>query len=259
MIYHKTYKHKNSKTWVVFVHGAGGSNVVWFRQLRDFKKHFNVLLVDLRGHGKSKKEYSKEEKYKFDEIALDVVHIMNHLNIAKAHFVGVSLGCIVIRGIDKLAPGRAESIIFSGAVIQFNYKIKGLLTVAKLLNSILPYMWLYRLNAWILIPSRKHTQSRKLFIKEAVKLGEKEFKRWLKMSGEIKQNLQEFLTKEASAPVLYLMGDRDHMFLPMVANLVKKHINSQLEIITNSGHVCNIDQPEIFNERSILFIKRISG
>ena len=78
------------------------------------------------------------------------------------------------------------------------------------------------------------------------------------MSGEIKQNLQEFLTKEASAPVLYLMGDRDHMFLPMVANLVKKHINSQLEIITNSGHVCNIDQPEIFNERSILFIKKYS-
>ena len=59
MLYHKTFKHKKSETWVVFVHGAGGSNVVWFRQLREFKKHFNVLLVDLRGHGKSKKEYSK--------------------------------------------------------------------------------------------------------------------------------------------------------------------------------------------------------
>ena len=62
MLYHKTYKHSNSKTWVVFVHGAGGSNAVWFRQLREFKKHFNVLLVDLRGHGKSKKHYSQEEK-----------------------------------------------------------------------------------------------------------------------------------------------------------------------------------------------------
>jgi len=49
------------------------------------------------------------------------------------------------------------------------------------------------------------------------------------------------------------------MFLPMVSNLVKKHFNSQLEVIQNSGHVCNIDQPEIFNERSIQFIKSISG
>lgn len=258
MIYHKTFRHKSSKTWVVFVHGAGGSNVVWFKQLRDFKKHFNVLLVDLRGHGKSKKQYSKSEKYKFDEIAWDIIHTMDHLQIEKAHLVGISLGCIIIRAIDKLAPGRAESIILGGAIVQFNRKIKGLVSVAKLLNSILPYMWLYRLNAWILIPSKKHAQSRKLFISEAMKLGKNEFSKWLKMSNEIKTNLQEFLVKEASAPVLYLMGERDHMFLPMVDNLVKKHMNSKLEVIDNSGHVCNVDQPEAFNQRSIQFIKSVS-
>ena len=259
MLYHKTFEHKNSKTWVVFVHGAGGSNIVWFRQLREFKKHFNVLLVDLRGHGKSKDKYTKEEIYKFDEIALDVIHTMDHLKIKKAHFVGISLGCIIIRAMDKLAPGRAESIILGGAIIQFNVKIKALVSVGKLLSSILPYMWIYRINAWILIPSKKHVQSRNLFIKEAMRLGEQEFKKWLKMTTEIKGNLQEFIIKEASVPVLYLMGERDHMFLPMVTNLVKKHFNSQLEVIRNSGHVCNLDQPEEFNERSIQFIKSISG
>lgn len=255
MIYHKTFRHKKSDTWVVFVHGAGGSNAVWFRQLRDFKKHFNVLLIDLRGHGKSKGNYSKEEIYQFDAIAMDVVEIMDHLKIAQAHFVGISLGCIIIRAIDKLAPGRAQSIILGGAVIQFNTKIEALLTMGKLLHFILPYMWLYRLNAWILIPSKKHAQSRKLFISEAIKLGRHEFKKWLRMSSEIRKNLNEFLRKEASAPVLYIMGDRDHMFLPMVTNLVKNHINSKLEVIRNSGHVCNIDQPELFNERSISFIQ----
>jgi pimeloyl-ACP methyl ester carboxylesterase len=259
MIYHKAFKHKTSGTWVVLVHGAGGSNAVWFKQLRDFKKHFNVLVFDLRGHGKSKEHYTQAEIYKFNEIAMDVIQIMDHLKIEKAHFVGISLGCIVIRAIDKLAPGRAESIILGGAVIQFNKKINTLVNTAKLLQSILPYMWLYRINAWILIPSKKHAQSRKLFIQEAIKLGKHEFKKWLRMSGEIKDNLQEFLIKEASAPVLYIMGDGDHMFLPMVSNLVKKHINSKLEIIRNSGHVCNLDQPDEFNERSIQFIKTISG
>jgi pimeloyl-ACP methyl ester carboxylesterase len=244
---------------VVFVHGAGGSNVVWFRQLRDFKKHFNVLLVDLRGHGRSKAHYSEEEMYRFEEIALDVVKTMDHLHIEKAHFVGISLGCIIIRVIDKVAPGRAESIILGGAIVQFNNRINVLLNIAKLLNSILPYMWLYRLNAWILIPSKKHASSRKLFIREAIQLGEREFRKWLQMSDEIRHNLREFLVKEASAPVLYLMGERDHMFLPMVTELVQKHFNSRLEVISNSGHVCNIDQPDVFNERSIQFIKSISG
>jgi pimeloyl-ACP methyl ester carboxylesterase len=49
------------------------------------------------------------------------------------------------------------------------------------------------------------------------------------------------------------------MFLPMVSDLVKKHFNSKLEVIHNSGHVCNLDQPDDFNQRSIKFIKTISG
>lgn len=260
MIYHRKFIHPKSKTWVVFVHGAGGSNGVWFRQLKEFKKHFNVLLVDLRGHGKSKPENTEQDTdYSFDEIALDVIQIMDHLQIRKAHLVGISLGCIVIRAIDKLAPGRAESIVLGGAIIQFNKTLKVLISMARILNSVLPYMWLYKFNALILMPLRRHRESRNIFIKEAIKLGEKEFGRWMKMSSEIKINLNEFIHREPAAPVLYLMGDGDHMFLPMVANLVKKQMNARLEIIKNSGHCCNLDQATSFNEISIHFILRNSG
>jgi len=256
MIYHRKFTHPKSKTWVVFVHGAGGSNVVWFRQLKEFKKHFNVLLVDLRGHGKSKPENQKANtEYSFDEVALDVIRIMDYYQIRKAHLVGISLGCVVIRAIDKLAPGRAESIILGGAIIQFNKTIKVLISMAKILNSVLPYMWLYKLNALILMPYRRHRESRNVFIQEAIKLGENEFRKWMKMTREIKSNLNEFLKREPSAPVLYLMGDGDHMFLPMVTDLVKNQVNAQLEIIKNSGHCCNLDQAGIFNEISIRFIE----
>jgi len=260
MIYHRKFIHPKSKTWVVFVHGAGGSNGVWFRQLKDFKKHFNVLLVDLRGHGKSKPAISEEDsQYSFDEVAMDVICIMDFYKIQKAHLVGISLGCVVVRAIDKLAPGRAESIILGGAIIQFNKTIKVLISMAKILNSVLPYMWLYKLNALILMPYRRHRESRNIFIKEAIKLGDKEFSKWMKMSREIKSNLNDFLKREPSAPVLYLMGDGDHMFLPMVADLVKKQVNAKLEIIKNSGHCCNLDQANLFNEISIHFIQGNSG
>jgi len=250
MIYHRKFIHSKSTTWVVFVHGAGGSNVVWFRQLKEFKKH---------GHGKSKPtDNVADSEYSFDEVALDVIHLMDHYNIGKAHLVGISLGCIVIRAIDKLAPGRAESIVLGGAIIQFNKTLKVLISMAKILNSVLPYMWLYKLNALILMPYRRHRESRNIFIQEAVKLGEKEFAKWMKMSREIKSNLNEFLKMEPSAPVLYLMGDGDHMFLPMVTELVKKQLNAKLEVIKNSGHCCNLDQAGLFNEISIHFIKRNS-
>ncbi len=53
LLFHKTFTHPTSDEWVVFVHGAGGSSSIWFKQIKAYKQHFNLLLIDLRGHGKS--------------------------------------------------------------------------------------------------------------------------------------------------------------------------------------------------------------
>ena len=44
MLFFKQYIHPSSSEWVVFIHGAGGSSAVWYKQLKDFKKEFNLLL-----------------------------------------------------------------------------------------------------------------------------------------------------------------------------------------------------------------------
>ena len=54
MLHFSTFKIDDSAEWVTFIHGAGGSSSIWYKQLRDFKNKHNVLLIDLRGHGKSK-------------------------------------------------------------------------------------------------------------------------------------------------------------------------------------------------------------
>jgi pimeloyl-ACP methyl ester carboxylesterase len=57
MLSYTIYKQHDDLDWVTFIHGAGGSSSIWYKQLRDFKRHFNVLLIDLRGHGKSKQPF----------------------------------------------------------------------------------------------------------------------------------------------------------------------------------------------------------
>ena len=54
MLSYSIYRNKKSIKWVTFIHGAGGSSAIWFKQVRVFSKFFNVLLIDLRGHGNSK-------------------------------------------------------------------------------------------------------------------------------------------------------------------------------------------------------------
>ena len=56
MIYYTKYvsDNSNNREWITFVHGAGGSSTIWFKQIKYFSKKYNLLLLDLRGHGKSK-------------------------------------------------------------------------------------------------------------------------------------------------------------------------------------------------------------
>ena len=64
MIHFTVYEKDKDAQWVTFVHGAGGSSSIWFKQIRDFQKHFNVLLLDLRGHGNSNHQIKKAFKQK---------------------------------------------------------------------------------------------------------------------------------------------------------------------------------------------------
>ncbi len=260
MLYYKKYESSDKSDWVVFVHGAGGSSSIWFSQLRDFKKHFNVLLIDLRGHGKSKDLLQKyyEEDYSFEFISKDILDVLDHLEIEKAHFIGVSLGTIIIRTIGEIAPDRVKSAVLCGAITRLNTRSRILVFLGHMFKRFIPYMWLYKFFAWIIMPRKRHAKSRNLFIREAKKLYQKEFLRWFKLTNEVNPLLKYFKEKEIKSPMLYVMGSEDHMFLPPVKQIVKKHKNSTLQVIENCGHVCNVERPGAFNRLTIRYLKQHS-
>lgn len=59
-------------------------------------------------------------------------------------------------------------------------------------KHILPYMWLYKLFAYIVMPQKNQQESRHLFIREAKKLCQKEFKRWFILAAEVNPLMRYF-------------------------------------------------------------------
>ncbi len=261
MLNYYTYKDESHTEWVTFVHGAGGSSSIWYKQVRSFKEHYNVLVLDLRGHGRSKPKLSDALKstYTFDAITTDILEVLDHLQIQKSHFVGISLGTILIRNLAELHPERVQSMIMGGAILKLNFRSQVLMRFGVICKSVIPYMYLYKLFAFIIMPRKAHKESRVLFINEAKKLYQKEFMRWFKLASEINPLLRFFRLNDIGIPTIYIMGDQDHLFLPNVKKVVDKHELSSLHVIEDCGHVVNVQKPLVFNTESLAFINSLKS
>jgi len=261
MLYHKIFPNQASNEWVVFIHGAGGSSAVWYKQLKDFNEKYNLLLIDLRGHGKSANlpKAIYDRKYTFQAVTQDVIDVLDFLKIPPAHFMGVSLGTIIVRQLTELEKWRVKSLVLAGAVTRLTFQTRILVFLGNLFKKVIPYMWLYKLFAFIIMPRKQHAESRNLFVREAKKLCQKEFIRWFQLTRSVNPLLKYFKESDLETPTLYVMGDQDVMFLEPVKNIIKEHKNVVLKILKKCGHVVNVEQPHEFNRISLAFLQNMNA
>jgi pimeloyl-ACP methyl ester carboxylesterase len=100
---------------VVLVHGfTGDIERSWVNTglLADLSRDHRVVAFDLRGHGHSDKPHDPRA---YEEIALDVIRLLDHLKIEKSHVVGYSLGGIIIAKLLTTHPERFASAVLGGA------------------------------------------------------------------------------------------------------------------------------------------------
>lgn len=73
---------------------------------------FQLIAIDCRGHGKSDKPHD-QAKYGA-EMAADVVRLLDHLKIRKAHLVGFSMGAFIAGKVAATHPDRVLSVVYGG-------------------------------------------------------------------------------------------------------------------------------------------------
>ncbi len=95
---------------LVLIMGLGGTRKSWVFQKRAFSKHFKVITFDSRGMGKGDKP---TEPFTMKTLADDTIGLMNHLNIAKAHVLGVSHGGRVAQEVAINYPERVNKLVLA--------------------------------------------------------------------------------------------------------------------------------------------------
>ena len=96
---------------LVMVHGLATNLAFWYlHHASAFSKQYRVTLFDLRGHGRSS---ITESGYTPPNMALDLQHLLDHLNIKRAHFLAHSFGGVIALNLACRAPDRIISLILT--------------------------------------------------------------------------------------------------------------------------------------------------
>ena len=92
-IYYRKNNFSKRQT-LVFVHGLSGSSSAWRPYERKFQKRFNVLSMDLRGHGKSFRPGSLDE-YAIGKFCEDIYEVIKKEKIPRFILISHSFGNLI--------------------------------------------------------------------------------------------------------------------------------------------------------------------
>lgn len=104
------YTDEGAGTPVVLLHGLGVTSHLQWRaggQIAALSKHYRVIALDARGHGRSDRPH--DPKQYGNEMSKDLARLLDHLNIAKAHVVGYSMGGFIALNFAVTHPDRVLS------------------------------------------------------------------------------------------------------------------------------------------------------
>jgi aminoacrylate hydrolase len=95
---------------LLLVPGLSGRGSFWSNQVADFSRDFRVVVHDHRGTGRST---HSRIRYSVEQMAGDVLHLMDALGIESAHLVGHSTGGAIGQVMALDHPGRLRSLVLS--------------------------------------------------------------------------------------------------------------------------------------------------
>jgi 3-oxoadipate enol-lactonase len=107
-VYYEMQGGTSSKPVVVFLNGTLQDTRYWKPHARALKEHFQVLRYDARAQGQSE---LGQKGQKLEGHAADLAGLLNHLEVEKAHLVGLSHGAKVALAFAAIAPQRVARLV----------------------------------------------------------------------------------------------------------------------------------------------------
>ena len=244
---------------VVFLHAFPLNRTTWVPQVADLSDRYRVVTIDLRGHGESD---APMWRYTLDQFADDVNGLLEHLGIAKATFVGLSMGGYILFALYRKHPAFFQALVLADtratadtpdaraarfSMAQIAYR-RGASAIAELMlpKLLSPAACEHRADL------RDHL--RKIITGNQVSgiVGDL-------MAMEERPDSTPLL-RTITVPTLVIAGEEDLASPPEeVEGMAHQIPGSTFVRIPQAGHLSNLENPAAFNTALLSFLKSVEN
>lgn len=241
---------------LLLVHGLGSSTRDWEYQIPLLARHYRVLALDVRGHGRSDKPRGP---YRIADFADDVVALIEHLQLPPVHLVGISMGGMIgfQLGVDRPELLRSLTIVNSGPEVKAR-NAREWLEIGKrwTLSRLLSLDTIGKALGKLLFPKPEQAELRRKIEERWPQNDKRAY--IASLNAIIGWGVRERLDR-ITCPTLVISADHDYTPVERKREYVAEMPNAHLLVIENSRHATPMDQPERFNNALLAFLGEIAN
>ena len=261
------YEESGEGQTIVFVHEFAGDHRSWEAQMRYFSRRYRCVAYSARGYTPSDIP-SKGSMYSQDIARDDILAILDHLNVEKGHIVGLSMGGFATLHFGIHYPERAHSLVVAGCGYgaepdrrtQFREETE---KVAEMIHSSTGDAFA---EQYAQGPTRVQFQNKdprgwadfRDQLAEHSLDGAAFTMRGVQSQRPSLFDLEADL-REITVPMLVLTGDEDEPCLIPNIYLKRTVPSAALQILPNTGHTINIEEPAAFNAAVSDFLAQVEA
>jgi pimeloyl-ACP methyl ester carboxylesterase len=252
---------------IVFVHEFAADHRSWEMQMRHFGQRYRCITYGARGYPPSDVP-EKPESYSQNRATDDIVAVMDHLGIDKAHVVGLSMGGFASLHFGFRHPARARSLVVAGVGYgaekheQAKFKAEvGIVARSLQEEGMAAFAEKYAYGPTRVQFENKDPRGFAEFMRQFAThsaLGSANTQLGVQRVRPSLYDLGESLAK-LEVPTLIVNGDEDWPCLAPGLMLKRTIPSAALVVLPNCGHTMNLEMPDAFNREVESFLSWVEA
>ena len=239
-----------TKPALIFSNSLGTNFKMWQAQIDFFQQDFFVICYDTRGHGASS---APQGPYSIDQLGQDVVNLLDHLNVEKAAFCGISMGGLTGQWLAIHRPERFNQLVVCNTAAKIGQEQAWNDRAALVREQGLQPIASTAASRWFTEPFIQSNATVVNNLQNDLAAGSAEGYASC-CEALAKADVREQL-KDITVPVLVVAGQQDPVTTVVDGQfMVERIANSQLFEI-NASHISNVELPNEFNQAVKQFIQ----